>query len=1116
MALTKLYWKYSSNTLYLRNNSATGYTAWTISTTPAWNSNMTNIKTVNIVNSLNVTSVQNWFKGATNLTTLTNWSNITGVTNMQYCFYGCSKLVTAPKIPSTVTDLNYCFYGCSKLTSFNATLPIIPTGVTRLTACFYNCASLVDASNIVVGPSVQYFGSCFYGCTKLEEPPNMDNAINIQNLYHAFYGCENMIWPPNFANMTKVTSMEGCFYGCVSLDTSFSVDSITIPNSVTSLAQCFYGCYLFNDSIIIPNGVINMNECFKGCQRFNQSITIPSSVTDIHGCFYDCVQLNKKIFVENVPINHIDTFVGTSRNINIYVVASSEDSSEYITWETIVGLYDNVQFGTMDTDIEFDWGDYHYIYDRTNGHFGIKAIDNKSYYEEIQQPYINNTIYTITSMYETFKDKTNMTISPDIPNSVVDMDFCFYSCTNLETAPIIPASVVDMEHCFESCSSLTGDIIVYNNPTNYDYIFNGIGNHIDIFLVTAASNATALATWTTIAEIYEDYVSIGIPTQGLSFDLGDYRYTCDSNYIRVKVKDTEKTIYQTLINPYINNIQYNLSMNTCFQNCIYLNQQITIPDKTINMGYCFYECINFNQPITIPSSVTNMTACFRGCTSFDSLVTFVDTENSPSQLEYMGGCFGSCTNFNQPITIPNNVIYMSGCFSWCEAFNQPIEIPSSVTDMTACFRGCTSFNSSVTFVDTENSPSQLEYMWVCFENCDNFNKSIIIPNNVIEMTGCFMNCHSLNSSVSLGDSVFYMTQCFYNCISFNQSITIPDSVEYMNSCFTNCSNLNSSIVLGSSVRIMDYCFYGCTSFNQSIIIPSSVEFLNNCFYNCNSLNNIIEINTTRASCDGTFLNTTKKIILCASHQTIVENGKDFLIYYLTQPRFTNNNNVQIGELSATIDANRDTTVLTNANLTVTVSRFRGNNEPLTKIKVIKDGVELNNLTWYDPEDTTDPISLIMTDTPKTFVTTIPNFDEAKTSNLVVTVIDDFSESVAQYATISTNFYTMDFLAGGKEVSFGMKAVQDDLYRLLTVAPSDWTTNYVNYYRKVSGKYVLIDDANAPVFAQDTFYELLYPQGLFKCEMDICLGLDTTASVGTRDGDLYKAINDLGWTSEVIV
>ena len=85
-------------------------------------------------------------------------------------------------------------------------------------------------------------------------------------------------------------------------------------------------------------------------------------------------------------------------------------------------------------------------------------------------------------------------------------------------------------------------------------------------------------------------------------------------------------------------------------------------------------------------------------------------------------------------------------------------------------------------------------------------------------------------------------------------------------------------------------------------------------------------------------------------------------------------------------------------------------------------------------------------------------------------------------TLPSSFFTIDFQAGGKEVAFGAVA-DDDL------------TNH--------------------------------PNGLFKCVMDAqfvgditeiknpYLTLDTTASTGTTDGDLYAAIDALGWASDVI-
>ena len=36
------------------------------------------------------------------------------VTDMNYCFWGCTSLTQVPTIPSSVTNMNYCFWGCTR------------------------------------------------------------------------------------------------------------------------------------------------------------------------------------------------------------------------------------------------------------------------------------------------------------------------------------------------------------------------------------------------------------------------------------------------------------------------------------------------------------------------------------------------------------------------------------------------------------------------------------------------------------------------------------------------------------------------------------------------------------------------------------------------------------------------------------------------------------------------------------------------------------------------------------------------------------------------------------------------------------------------------------------
>lgn len=43
------------------------------------------------------------------------------------------------------------------------------------------------------------------------------------------------------------------------------------------------------------------------------------------------------------------------------------------------------------------------------------------------------------------------------------------------------------------------------------------------------------------------------------------------------------------------------------------------------------------------------------------------------------------------------------------------------------------------------------------------------------------------------------------------------------------------------------------------------------------------------------------------------------------------------------------------------------------------------------------------------------------------------------------------------------------YTLLTAAPSDWETNYTDYFKRENGKYVAVTGTEAPTFATNTYY-----------------------------------------------
>ena len=95
-------------------------------------------------------------------------SEVSGLTDMSYCFYECTSLTQAPEIPNGVTDMSYCFHGCTSLTQ----APMIPSGVTNMMWCFYGCTK-ITAVTLKCNYNSEYinglpaFKAAFKDCEKL-------------------------------------------------------------------------------------------------------------------------------------------------------------------------------------------------------------------------------------------------------------------------------------------------------------------------------------------------------------------------------------------------------------------------------------------------------------------------------------------------------------------------------------------------------------------------------------------------------------------------------------------------------------------------------------------------------------------------------------------------------------------------------------------------------------------------------------------------------------------------------------------------------------------------------------------------------------------------------------
>ena len=203
-------------------------------------------------------------------------SEVSGLTDMRFCFYGCESLTHAPVIPSGVTNMQDCFFGCISLTQAS----VIPSSVTNMSYCFRDCESLTQAPAIPSG--VTDMSYCFENCKSLTQAPAIPSTVT--NMQGCFENCESLTQAPEI--QSGVTDMWGCFRGCKRL-----TQAPVIPSTVTNMLGCFSYCTSLTQAPVIPSGVTDMGYCFSGCESLIQAPEIPSGVTNMSSCFSRCEKI---------------------------------------------------------------------------------------------------------------------------------------------------------------------------------------------------------------------------------------------------------------------------------------------------------------------------------------------------------------------------------------------------------------------------------------------------------------------------------------------------------------------------------------------------------------------------------------------------------------------------------------------------------------------------------------------------------------------------------------------------------------------------------------------------------------------------------------------------------
>ena len=202
---------------------------------------------------LNSQIPENLFYNATNVITLRNAFNISGVTGnipenlLSYCTKVENVEFLFDKSNITGHIPENLFSKCSNLKSVMALFQETSISGVIPGKLFYNCSNITKASQI------------FRGCTELTGSIPDDLFVNNPNMkafYATFSGCTGLTGaiPENlFINQTQITSVQGCFRNCTGLSDS----QIRIVSKNLTKANQFCEGVNAKVTVYIPRGMEN-------------------------------------------------------------------------------------------------------------------------------------------------------------------------------------------------------------------------------------------------------------------------------------------------------------------------------------------------------------------------------------------------------------------------------------------------------------------------------------------------------------------------------------------------------------------------------------------------------------------------------------------------------------------------------------------------------------------------------------------------------------------------------------------------------------------------------------------------------------------------------------------
>ena len=228
------------------------------------------------INTVDITNMESIFYNCGNLNNLNLGSNfyLANARNMRNMFANCKSLTnltlyTGNSAKFSLLYMNSMFYNCINLQTLN--FNFYARNISNMEFMFYGCRKLISLDLSTFNTNyLTSIEAMFYGCSQLSTL-NLEtfNTFHINNMSSLFYGCESLTsLNLNTFQTINVEYMDYMFYNCRSLKLLFWDTDNFKTNNVIKMNSMFELCSSFasmNLNFFVTSKVNDMNSMFSGC-----------------------------------------------------------------------------------------------------------------------------------------------------------------------------------------------------------------------------------------------------------------------------------------------------------------------------------------------------------------------------------------------------------------------------------------------------------------------------------------------------------------------------------------------------------------------------------------------------------------------------------------------------------------------------------------------------------------------------------------------------------------------------------------------------------------------------------------------------------------------------------